>query len=670
MPENQAGSATDALHGPASLTGDNHGGIYSLQRVVLQDLTPKLLFSSLRELFTLIEQAQNCGRRRYIWLVALVFTGLGGLLYANTLTVPFYFDDLANVRENLNIRASEINLASLWRAGSDSLIRTRPLANISFALNYHFNQYQVAGYHLVNITIHILTGIFLSLLFLTLLQSPGLGNRYKKQAPLLALAAAAFWFVNPLHTQTVTYIVQRMNGMAALLYVCSLWFFLRGRLTIAGQAKWPWLTGAAFTGLLALASKEIAVTLPLMMFVAEWYFLRDLDRAWLRRSLPSLLSLCAFTLLVSFLLLGSNPLQAILNGYAQRDFTLSERLLTELRVVVYYLGLFLYPAPSRLTLDYDFPLSHSLLAPMTTLASAATLLLLLVVAVLCAKRARIFSFAVLWFLGNLLIESSLIPLEIIFEHRTYLPSMFIALLVVTGGYRFLRPARLAVTILAAVLCLFSLWTVSRNHLWQEPVLLWADSAAKAPNKSRPHNNLSVALREKGQWAQALAEAKTALRLNPQSLRGRVNLGNLYADKQMWPQAEAAYRQVLRQKPDYGEVYVSLGNLHAAQGQMAQAAALFRKAIDLAPDSVRARTNLASVFAGMGRMRQAIAEFEKARALSPENSDIHFNLGLAYESQGQFDKAYQAFSEALRLNPEDKEAAARRAATGRNLPGKQ
>ncbi|MDH3393416.1 MAG: tetratricopeptide repeat protein [Desulfobulbaceae bacterium] len=612
------------------------------------------------------EQTPGYFDKKYIWIVVLIFIGLGGILYANTLAVPFYFDDIANVRENIHIRTGEISLSSLWQAGTDSLIRTRPLANISFALNFALHRYHVAGYHLVNIFIHILTGIFLSLLFQTILQSPALADRYKSHARVVALAAAAYWFANPVHTQTVTYIVQRMNGMATLFYACSLWLFLRGRMATDGRPAWPWLTGAALTGLLALASKEIAVTLPFMMFLAEWYFIHDLDRGWLKRRIPHILALLAFVILITLLLLGGNPLQGLLSGYAQRDFTLTERLLTELRVVVYYLGLLLYPAPSRLNLDYDFPLSHSLLSPPTTIASGAVLLLLLITAVLLAKRARLYSFAVLWFLGNLFIESSVVPLEIIFEHRTYLPSMFVALLVITTGYRFIRQPRLAVGVLVATLCLFSFWTVSRNTLWRDPVLLWTDCATKSPNKSRPHNNLSVALREKGLWEQAFAESQTALRLNPQSLRGQVNLGNLYSDKKMWQQAEAAYRQVLLQKPDYAEVYVSLGNIYAAQKKLAQAAGFFQKALALDPDSVRARTNLASILAYQGRTQEAIVEFEKARALSPGNNDILFNLGLAYERQGRYAEAVRAFAEAVYANPTDKQAAAKLDATKRKL----
>ncbi len=613
-----------------------------------------------------MEQMQGAFGKKYLCLVVLLFVGLGWGLYANTLDVPFYLDDFGNVQENISIRASEISLSGLWRAGSESLIATRPLANISFALNYYLHQYQVGGYHLVNIGCHILTGIFLFLLFRVILQSPALGGRYSRHAPVLALAAAVLWFVNPVHTQTVTYIVQRMNGMAAMFYVLSLWLYLRGRLVVEGRWAWPWLAAAAVAGLMAIGSKEIAVTLPFMMWLADWYFIGDLDRAWLRRCLPYLLALCVIAVLLTVFFLGSSPWEVILGGYAHRDYTLAERLFTELRVVVYYLGLLLYPVPSRLNLDYDFVLSHSFWAPSATVYSGLVIFLLLVLAVVWAKRARLFSFAVFWFLGNLLLESSLIPLEIIFEHRTYLPSMFVSLCVVAAGYRLFRPTRIAVTVLAVIVGLLSFWTVSRNEIWRDPVRFWADCAEKSPGKSRPHNNLSVALRESGDWERAFAEAKVALRLNPQNVQGRVNMGNLYSDKGMWRLAEAEYRQVLQVMPSYAEMYVSIGNIYVAQGRVGVAADSFQKALALAPNSVRARTNLGMIFANQGREREAIVEFERARALSPGNSDIHFNLGLAYEGQGRYRASCQSFSEALRLNPADKQAAAKLVEVRRRL----
>lgn len=603
-----------------------------------------------------MESVETALRKKYISCLFLIFAGLGALLYANTLDAPFYFDDLGSVLRNESIRVSGISLPDLRQAANESRLNTRPLANISFALNYYVHQYQLAGYHLVNIAVHVLTGLFLALLFLLILRSPALEARYGRHAHLLAPAAAVFWFVNPVHTQSVTYIVQRMNSMAAMFYILSLVLFLHGRRMGEGRPGWRWLAGSALAGLLALATKEIAVTLPFMMLLCEWYFWQDLNRDWLRRCTPYIIAMLVFAGLAALLFLGGNPLEWILGGYEYRDFTLPERLFTQLRVVVYYLGLLAYPAPSRLCLDYDFVLSRSLLDPPTTAIAGGGLLLLAAAAVVFAKRARLFSFAVVWFMGNLLLESSVIPLEIIFEHRTYLPSMFLALFAAATGYRLIREKRIAIALLAGIIALLSYWTVSRNEMWRDPLRFWADCVEKSPNKSRPHSNLSVALRKSGQWERAFVEAMTALRLNPQSFQNHGYLGDLYADKRMWELAESSYLQAIRLNPESAKVYERLGNILVEQQKFPQAAEYYQKTILLQPRSVRARTNLASILALQGRELEAIAEFERARALSPDNSDIHFNLGLAYEKLGRYREAEQAFAEALRCNAADRQAA--------------
>ncbi|MDT8288032.1 MAG: hypothetical protein RQ748_13060, partial [Elusimicrobiales bacterium] len=180
----------------------------------------------------------------------------------------------------------------------------------------------------------------------------------------------------------------------------------------SSRAGRVWLTGAAGAGLCALGSKEIAATLPLLIFLCEWYFIQDLSRVWLKRALPFLLSLAGLFLLIVFVHLGADPLAAIQGAYRHREFSLGERLLTELRVVVFYLSLFFYPAPQRLNLDHHFALSGSLLEPVATLLAGLAIVFLASAAILSARRSPLFSFALAWFLLNLAIESTVIGLEI------------------------------------------------------------------------------------------------------------------------------------------------------------------------------------------------------------------------------------------------------------------
>ena len=146
------------------------------------------------------------------------------LVYSNTQQVPFTFDDLPNIEENPHIRLTELSLSGLWEAGFSSHLPRRPVANISFALNYYVGGYEVAGYHWVNLVIHTLAGVGLYyFLRLTLLLFPGrLTGYFRVPGVWLVFLVVGLWLVHPLQVQSVTYIVQRMNAMASLFFVGSL----------------------------------------------------------------------------------------------------------------------------------------------------------------------------------------------------------------------------------------------------------------------------------------------------------------------------------------------------------------------------------------------------------------------------------------------------------------
>ena len=301
------------------------------------------------------------------------------------------------------------------------------VANISFALNYYMHQYDQAGYRAVNIAILVAGLAFFFLIKTTVIiareRTSGPGILEGLDPAHVAFFAMLVWVVHPLHTQSVTYIVQRMNSMASMFYILSMLCYVRGRLG-TGRTRWGLYLVSIVTGALAIGSKEIATTLPFFILLYEWYFFRDLSWEWARRQVLPVIGIIAFVLLLLVLFAGVHFLQYILVAYYFREFTMLQRVLTELGVVVFYLSQILLPHPSRLNLEHDFPLSNSLFEPATA-ASLGLIVVLLALAAVTARKNRLLSFAILWFFGNLAIESSFIGLEIIFDHRTYLPSIFV-----------------------------------------------------------------------------------------------------------------------------------------------------------------------------------------------------------------------------------------------------
>jgi len=175
------------------------------------------------------DERLNAVRYHRLWtaLVVLSAISLVVAVYLNTLHAPFMFDDYQNILENPHIRLEEITLAGLKDAGFNSFASRRPLVNISFALNYFFHGYDLPGYHIVNILIHIITGLLFyfllrSTIILSRKQSQGRGMMDGVDPAHVACFAMLIWLVHPLGTQSVTYIVQRMASMAALFYILSL----------------------------------------------------------------------------------------------------------------------------------------------------------------------------------------------------------------------------------------------------------------------------------------------------------------------------------------------------------------------------------------------------------------------------------------------------------------
>jgi tetratricopeptide (TPR) repeat protein len=493
------------------------------------------------------------------------------LLYCNTFQSPFIFDDWENLSQP-PIQMTRISWDAIRQAAFEGLL-FRPVANVTFALNYYFDGYELFGYHLVNILVHLGAGIFLYMFLQTTLALPQARQRFEYGA-WLPFTAALIWLVHPLQVQSVTYIIQRMNSLAAMFFVLSMLCYVKARISRVTWKKIVLFCFCAISAALALGSKEIAATLPFFILLYEWFFFQDLQISWLKKRFFPIAAVCVLVSIIVLAYLGTNPLERILADYKIRDFTLRMRVLTEFRVVVFYISLLLFPYPERLNLNHDFPLSLSLFEPVATFLSLCILMGLLVLAIRLAKSERLLSFCILWFLGNLFIESSFIGLEIIFEHRTYLPSMMAVFAVALLAKRLLHRRWLLILITIIVLTLFSLWTVQRNMVWANPFRLWQDVIVKSPNKVRPYNNLGRLLVESGRSREAILVLQKAIRLEPDNIKTTINLAAALIQERRFSEAiTLLVRNLdrLEKSPEahlnLGAAYFYSGNLEAARREL-------------------------------------------------------------------------------------------------------
>jgi hypothetical protein len=446
-------------------------------------------------------------------LAAVLICGLAFAIYSNTLNVPFVFDDRYNITDNPAIQITELTLGNLWGSAFESKMPNRPVANVSLALNYYFHQKELPGYHLVNIFIHAVTGVLLYFLFLVTIRTPTLKKTFI-MPKITAFGAAAIWLAHPLQTQSVTYVIQRMNSMATMFYLLAMLLYVIARFSTTNRLKIFFYLGCIISGLAGFGSKEIVITLPFFILLYEFYFFQDLDLSWCRSRTFAVGAMLIFMGLVFLTVL---KIDSITGGYEGRQFTLGQRLFTEPRVVFFYISQLFFPLPSRLNLFHGFPVSISLFQPMTTIFSITALAALLGLAIRLARRQRLLSFCILWYLGNLVLESSVVPLEIIFEHRNYLPSTFLCLifscLVVKGLGSIRFKAVVPVTLLMITMTL-SYLTYDRNNVWRDEETLLLDCLGKAPNVFRTQASLGYVLQWQLRLDEAMQRYQIALGLNP------------------------------------------------------------------------------------------------------------------------------------------------------------
>ena len=408
----------------------------------------------------------------------------------------FLFDDTINIVDNTRIQIQSLDFPTLKQAAfsGDAGMLGRPLSVLSFALDYYFNGLSPYHFKLTNIVIHLLNGIcvyVLTFLILETCRQRDLTRISQTYARWISLAVASAWLVHPLNLTGVLYVVQRMTSMSALFTLLGLISYLHGRQQLpSGKAGWGWIL-ASFALFIPLAafSKENGALLPVFMLMIEFIFFRvQAPSTGARRMLIALFSISVFLPFVALMMYSILNPAWLTAGYSIRDFTLTERLMTEARVMWFYMQNILAPNIPQLGMYHDdIPISRSLFEPASTFFACIGILLLAVFAFLFRKRHPIAAFGILFFLVGHSIESSIFALELVHEHRNYLP---IYGLLLTLFYYLLYPLRHLQSLKARqILAMFFILvlaglTFMRATQWGNPFLMKEMAAVNHPNSIR------------------------------------------------------------------------------------------------------------------------------------------------------------------------------------------
>lgn len=534
--------------------------------------------------------------QNYLFLLLILFVGF--LSYSNTLHGTFIFDDIPNItwREGLRLdNFSAPELASL----KQGIRGNRPVVMLSFALNYYFGKFEPFGFHIVNISLHLLTAILIYLLFELTLRLPGLRERYGKSSREIALLTGLLFVAHPIQTQAISYIVQRMTSMAAFFFMLALYCYVKAHLS-SGNKKTGYYICCAIATLLALGSKEISVTLPLFFILYDYYFLRPFQAGDNSKKLRNvIIGLLLLVVVVSLTYVGFNFIGWLRHVYKKYEFSPGQRMLTQLRVILFYISLLLLPLPSRLNLDHDFSLSYSFINPPTTLLCFFFIVGLIAGSIYLAKKRPLISFALIWFWSNLVLESSFLPLELIYEHRVYLPSVGFFLLVSVFLIREVdkfasreKAKNLTKTgVVVALVIPLSFLTYQRNKVWQSELTIWQDSVVKSPNKARPHYNLANEYSRRKEYDKAISHYLKAIQIKPDYYKAHNNLGFCYFFKGDIQGAIAKSKTALQYKKNFVDAHYNLGIYYWNLKKHSKAREEFSKALQIKPAYEKARTAL-------------------------------------------------------------------------------
>jgi tetratricopeptide (TPR) repeat protein len=576
--------------------------------------------------------------KNYIYSV-LSFVILGLAVYWRSFYAPWYLDDYSAIVDNPLVRSYEGLL--------DRGISPRIFAHLTFFLNYKLSGYQPFSYHFVNFAIHLASA------WLTLL----LAKRVFHGKYSLAYLAGLIFLLHPLQTQAVTYTVQRMTSLSGMFFLFSIYMFvLYKELDKKGKGacqKIIFYACALLSATLCMYTKEIGVTLPLAVFLFDYFFMARKEGYFsLKNILPLALFLVPAIAVIFQTLFADNVSLGTAGGavffvedadgaiLATRtpDGLQSRYLATQFIVLLTYLKMFFIPLNQNL--DYGYILVDKFF-------NAKSILCLMVIVCFLASALKyrnqfpMYAFAIFWFFLTLAAESSFVPLDPLNEHRMYIPGLGLIFFVVDAFYR-LCNKKYVWPLLTCWIVFLAIMTYQRNNLWASPVEFWQYSIEQAPHNFRNYINLGKEHVRANNLVGAQQSFTTALALRPDSRRAANNLASVYAEQGRYEQAIKYFKLALKFEPNDLRAMTNLANLYEREKNYKKAEELSRQVLAQVPNHTDSRIILALSLYKNGNKKEAYNEFSRTVGYDPESSYAWFRIGtIAIELQD-----YQSANKAL------------------------
>jgi tetratricopeptide (TPR) repeat protein len=560
-------------------------------------------------------------------LPIILLVSVTAIIYLNSLSNGFVYDDMGTIVENVHINNLSKNFPSFFNRSyfkiSGGEASYRPVATLSYYLLYSIFKLNSWGYHLTSLVLHILNVILVYLLVNLMLDN-------KKSSLIAGLLFAS----HPVHTEVVDCISYNEDLLAAFFFFLALWLY--GKLEPAAiKRNLIFYILSLLFFLLGLLSKEMAITLPAIVVVYDVTLREPVSGATsFKRALNTAfrhgyfyggyMAVSLFYLWLRFFAL-DNPEESVSRMWG----SLFERIIYLPVLFFDYITLVLLPL--NLNADYVFSYPTGFLGA-DTIISYLVVLGLVVFSFFIFKHSKATSLGIWWFFITLFPVYNLIEIYNPFAERyLYIPLFGFCLVVSIAAeslfnrVSFPRAGVFKFAVILSVVVFYAMIAIPRNRDWKDSYSLWTKTLEIAPNSVRAHGNLARVYQERGQIEDSLREVKKTIELNPKGFKAYYNLGVILAEQGLLEEAIGAYQKTIDINPKYANAHFNLGNIYKQQNLLEQAAEEYKKVIEIDPEDIEARNNLGVVFAIQGRLDDAVSEWQKIIAFDPDNKEVHDNI---------------------------------------------
>lgn len=594
--------------------------------------------------------------KKAFWIIAFLISIVTFIIYIPALSNGFVnWDDNVYVYDNQNIQSLNSDFLK-WIFTADSNPTWHPLTLLTIGFDYSIWELDAKGYHLTNIVFHILNTILVFMLSVRLVAYGSLYQKVDKKALISGAITAGLFSIHPLHVESVAWISERKDVLSSFFYLLALLSYLK-YVSIDSKKVVLYLKCLIFF-IMALMSKPMAISLPIVLLILDFYPLKRLRISEIRNSKQVLIEKIPFfvlSLLSAIITIWVHRISGLLQTF--EDIPPLVRFFAAMRAYIFYL--FKMVLPVNLVPIYPYPDNINFFT-LQYVGSSVLLLVITFFSIRSLKRGKLFFAVWFYYIITLLPVIGIVKVGgfSAADRYTYLPSLGPFLLAGLGvGYFFERYSKkVKITIITLVLLTSGILinrTIKQIYIWHDSVTLWSHEIAVYPETvPLSYYNLGHAYNSLGSYQQGVKYLDRAIDLNPQYIDALIMRGLAYDALGEYPRAISDFDRAIELSPRNTNAFNNRGMTNCKLGNYQGAINDFNMAVEINPRNASAYNNRGNAYFSLESYKQAIMDYNRAIELNHQNSRAYNNRGNAYKNMGDFKQAILDLTKAIELNPQN------------------